>query len=99
MPPIFVTAIITSLAALIPKAVTDLYDYAFNGEEIQVKKVPDRTKFNTAQVMAAKDEYKFYLDANDDLYSSQQELTDGINTLLRTSKSVPQMMRICRSDS
>jgi len=97
MPPIFVTAIVSSLAALIPKAVSDAYDYFFNDEEIHVRKKADRTHFNAAQIAAAQDEYKFYL-AKDGLYSSQQELTDGINRLLTTNKSVAQMMRICRSN-
>jgi len=97
MPPIFITALTTGLVALIPKALTDAYDYFFNDEEIHVRKKADRTHFNAAQIAAAQDEYKFYL-AKDGLYSSQQELTDGINRLLNTNKSVAQMMRICRSD-
>lgn len=96
MPPIFVTAIVSSLAALIPKAVSDAYDYFFNDEEIQVKKRPDNTKLSENQINIANGHYQRYL-LKDGTYESQKDLTKFLNSVFDTTKSVPQMMRICRS--
>jgi hypothetical protein len=95
MPPVIITALTTGLVALIPKALTDAYDYFFNGEEIQVKKVPDRTKFTRENYIIAHREYGNYIDDRD---MTQKELTDKLNRMFGTNKSVAQMMRICRSD-
>jgi len=95
MPPIFITAIASGLAALIPKALTDAYDYIFNGEEIQVKKVPDRTELTDEQIATANGHYQRYL-LQEGSYRSQKELTVFLNLKFNTDKSVAQMMRICR---
>jgi len=97
MPPIFVTAIVSSLAALIPKAVSDAYDYLFNGEEIQVKKVPDKTKLTRDDYITAHKHYAIYCE-DKEMYANQAELVKVLNSAFGTNKSIPQMMRICRSD-
>lgn len=95
IPPIVFTTIVASVASLIPKAVSDAYDYFFNGEEIQVKKVADRSKLDDNQIAIAKGHYLKYL-AEDSTFTSQKELTHFLNTLFSMNKSVAQMMRICR---
>jgi len=96
MPPVFVTAIISGCVALVPKALSDVYDYLFNGEEIQVKKLPDKTKLTAYNIMQARDAYKVYIE-EDSIYKSQKQLTTTLNNWFGTNKSVAQMMRICRS--
>jgi len=97
MPPVFITALTTGLVALIPKALTDAYDYFFNDEENQIKKKVDKTKWSTAHIETAQREYKLYL-ADKTIYPTQQALVDTLNKMCGTTKSVAQVMRICRSD-
>ena len=98
MPPVFLNALTVGLVALIPKALTDAYDYFFNGEEIQVKKKADKTKWSNAHIVTAKREYQLYL-TDKAIYPTQQDLVDTLNQMCGTNKSVAQVMRICRSDS
>lgn len=97
MPPIFMTALATGLVALIPKALTDAYDYFFNDEEIQVRKKADRNIWDDYQIEQAQLEYNFYL-VDKSVYPTQQALTDKLNKVNGTNKSVAQVMRICRSN-
>jgi len=96
MPPVLLTAFTAGLVALIPKALTDAYDYFFNGEEIQIKKVPDKTTLSKAQEIVANRHYQRYL-IKDGTYTSQKDLTHFLNVMFDTNKSIAQMMRICRS--
>lgn len=95
MAPVFVTALTAGVVALIPKALTDIYDYIFNNEEIQVKKKPDKTILTDANHEEAHAAYKVYCEP-DSIYPSQQVLTNTLNDRFGTNKSVAQMMRICR---
>lgn len=98
MPPVFITALTTGLVALIPKALTDAYDYFFNDEENQVKKKPDKTKLTREDYIIAHKHYAIYLE-DKEIYETQAELVSALNGAFGTNKSIPQMMRICRSDS
>lgn len=94
IPPVLITTITGALASLVPKALSDLYDYVFNDEIIQVRKKADKTELTIAQQHTARIEYGGYIDKRD---MTQQELTDKLNIMFGTSKSLAQMMRICRS--
>jgi len=96
MPPVFMTALATGLIALIPKALTDAYDYLFNGEELQVKKKADKTVLTKQNIIDARKAYAVYM-GEDGVYTSQRQLTTTLNSWFGTDKSIPQMMRICRS--
>ena len=73
IPPLVITTITTSLAALIPKAVSDAYDYFFNGEEIQVRKKADKTTISTTDLRVVKLNYEAYL-RFDGTFKTQKEL-------------------------
>lgn len=96
VPAIISTTLISSLAALIPKGLSDAYDYFFGDEVIQVRKVPDKTKLTAQNIEEARKAYAVYCEPHS-IYTSQKQLTDTLNAWFRTNKSVAQMMRICRS--
>ena len=96
IPPIVVTTISASLLSLIPKAISDAYDYFFNDEVIQVKKKADKTVLTKQNYIDARKAYAVYKKPNS-MYSSQKQLTATLNEWFGTTKSAPQMMRICRS--
>jgi len=95
MPPVLITALTAGLAALIPKALTDAYDYFFNDEEIHVRKKADKTELNRNCYTLAHQTYQEYLEGH---IKTQRELTDKLNRAFMTNKSISQMMRICRSN-
>lgn len=96
IPPIILTTIAAALAALIPKAVSDGYDYLFNKEEIKVRKVCDKTKLTEDQCIRARTLYAEFTEGYS-IYKTQQELVTNLNAWFYTNKSLSQMMRICRS--
>ena len=95
IPPAILIALTTGLVALIPKAVTDAYDYCFGGEVIQVKKKPDKTKLTPQNKLDAYEAYQVYKQ-EDSMYKSQKQLVANLNQWFGTNKSVPQMMRVCK---
>lgn len=97
MAPIILKSIVTSIVPLLPKALSDLYDYLFNDEELQIKKKPDRTVLSRDNYMAAHEAYIVYSTPNS-IYTSQKHLTATLNNWFNTNKSVAQMMRICKSN-
>lgn len=85
-------ALTTALVALIPKAVSDFYDYLFNEEELQIKKKPDKTVLHNNDYNVIRRHYTLYLE-DTSRYGTQQEFTNKLNDILGLNKSVGQMMR------
>ena len=94
IPPVIYTAVATAAAAMIPKALSDAYDYLFGGETIQVRKKPDRTVLSVENYAILHSHYLRYLD-DSSIYGTQAEFTASMNTVLKMNKSVGQMMRAC----
>ncbi len=97
MNPLLLNTVVTAVAAVIPKAVVDIYDYFFNDEELQVRKKPDKTKLTKQNYIDAHAAYKMYKKPNS-IYTGQAQLVNTLNRWFGTNKSIAQMMRVCRSE-
>ena len=97
IPPIVVTTITATLVSLIPKALSDAYDYLFNDEVIQVRKKADRTKISEENLTLILEEYEEFLQETHST-KTQKSFVLYIKKMYGVNKSFAQIMSICRSE-